>query len=100
MIPLSHNHPNDALFNGFSTGSLPFHLPQGSGGQTQTQSQATASATTGGATAQPQTKPKVRARRGQATDPHSIAERVRFFYLTFPHYSLFSYREKRIKLFR
>ncbi|KAL0679915.1 hypothetical protein Bca4012_007896 [Brassica carinata] len=24
----------------------------------------------------PQTKPKVRARRGQATDPHSIAERL------------------------
>ncbi|XP_010447636.1 PREDICTED: transcription factor bHLH69-like [Camelina sativa] len=75
MIPLSHNHPNDALFNGFSTGSLPFHLPQGSGGQTQ--SQATASTTTGGTTGPTQTKPKVRARRGQATDPHSIAERLR-----------------------
>ncbi|XP_023634910.1 transcription factor bHLH69 [Capsella rubella] len=77
MIPLSHNHPNDALFNGFSAGSLPFHLPQGSGGQAQTQSQATASTTTGGTTAPTQTKPKVRARRGQATDPHSIAERLR-----------------------
>ncbi|XP_010432917.1 PREDICTED: transcription factor bHLH69-like [Camelina sativa] len=74
MIPLSHNH-NDALFNGFSTGSLPFQLPQGSGGQTQ--SPATASTTTGGTTAPTQTKPKVRARRGQATDPHSIAERLR-----------------------
>lgn len=93
MIPLtsSHHHlPNDALFNGFSTGSLPFHLPQGSGGQTQSQSQATASTTTGGTTALPQTKPKVRARRGQATDPHSIAERVRFLLLLLflPHYSL------------
>ncbi|CAL9227543.1 unnamed protein product [Arabidopsis halleri] len=77
MIPLSHNVTNDALFHGFSSGSLPFHLPQGSGSQTQTQSQATASTTTGGTTAQPQTKPKVRARRGQATDPHSIAERLR-----------------------
>ncbi|ESQ54098.1 hypothetical protein EUTSA_v10025656mg [Eutrema salsugineum] len=92
MIPLSHHNPNDAvdgsssvhaLFNGFSAGSLPFHFPQGSGEkmmnqtQTQTQSQATASTTTGGTTAPPQNKPKVRARRGQATDPHSIAERLR-----------------------
>ncbi|CAA7015193.1 unnamed protein product [Microthlaspi erraticum] len=92
MIPLpSHHHQNDAvdgsvhaLYNGFSAGSLPFHLPQGSGGgglmnqgQTQTQSQATASTTTGGTAPPPQTKPKVRARRGQATDPHSIAERLR-----------------------
>ncbi|CAH2077408.1 unnamed protein product [Thlaspi arvense] len=92
MIPLSHHNPNDAvdgsvhaLYNGFSAGSLPFNLPQGSGGrlmnQTQTQSTATATATasttTGGTTAPPQTKPKVRARRGQATDPHSIAERLR-----------------------
>ncbi|KAL1210487.1 Transcription factor LRL2 [Cardamine amara subsp. amara] len=79
MMPLpSHHHPNDSLFNGLSAGSLPFHLPQGSGGgQSQSQSQATASTTTGGTTVQPQTKPKVRARRGQATDPHSIAERLR-----------------------
>ena len=38
----------------------------------------------------PQTKPKVRARRGQATDPHSIAERVRSFSSCFfftPDYS-------------
>ncbi|WZZ24347.1 hypothetical protein YC2023_007748 [Brassica napus] len=86
MIPLSHHNPNDAvdvnaLYSGFSAGSLPFHFPQGSGGgvmkqsHTQTQSQATASTTTGGTAATPQTKPKVRARRGQATDPHSIAER-------------------------
>lgn len=32
---------------------------------------------------QSQPKQKVRARRGQATDPHSIAERVK---LKFPHY--------------
>ncbi|KAF8110816.1 hypothetical protein N665_0078s0010 [Sinapis alba] len=85
MIPLSQHNPNDAvdvnaLYSGFSSGSLPFHFPQGSGGggvMKQTQSQATASTTTGGTTATPQTKPKVRARRGQATDPHSIAERLR-----------------------
>lgn len=28
---------------------------------------------------QPAVRPRVRARRGQATDPHSIAERVRTF---------------------
>ncbi|CAN8326703.1 unnamed protein product [Cochlearia groenlandica] len=85
-----HNHHDavddgsvQALYNGYSSGSLPFNLPQmqtqGSGGgglmnqtQTQTQTQATASAT-----AAAQAKPKVRARRGQATDPHSIAERLR-----------------------
>lgn len=94
MIPLSHHNPNDAvdvnaLYSGFSAGSLPFHFPQGSGGgvmkqsHTPTQSQATASTTTGGTGATPQTKPKVRARRGQATDPHSIAERVRFFFFLF-----------------
>ncbi|CAH8388318.1 unnamed protein product [Eruca vesicaria subsp. sativa] len=72
-----------ALNNGFTTGSLPFHLPQGSGGgvmkqgQTQTQPHATASTTTGNTAAPPQSKSKVRARRGQATDPHSIAERLR-----------------------
>ncbi|CAH8352924.1 unnamed protein product [Eruca vesicaria subsp. sativa] len=89
MIPLSHHNPNDtvdvnALYNGFSAGSLPFHFPQGSGGgvmkqsHTQTHSQATASTTTGGTAVTTQTtKPKVRARRGQATDPHSIAERLR-----------------------
>ncbi|VVB17304.1 unnamed protein product [Arabis nemorensis] len=46
-------------------------------GQTQSQTTATASTTTGGTAAPPQSKPKVRARRGQATDPHSIAERLR-----------------------
>lgn len=51
-------------------------------GQTQTQSQpqASASTATGGTVATPpQSRTKIRARRGQATDPHSIAERVSFF---------------------
>ena len=43
-------------------------------GTVMNQSQASGS-TTGGTPAQP--KQRVRARRGQATDPHSIAERVR-----------------------
>ncbi|KAL0698180.1 hypothetical protein Bca4012_054302 [Brassica carinata] len=83
MIPLPHHYTNDAadgslhaLCDGFSAGSLPFR-----GGvmkqETQTQQQATASTTTCGTAAPSQTKPKVRARRGQATDPHSIAERLR-----------------------
>lgn len=104
MIPLSHHNPNDAvdvnaLYSGFSAGSLPFHFPQGSGGgvmkqsHTPTQSQATASTTTGGTATTPQTKPKVRARRGQATDPHSIAERVRFFFFYFSSLFVFSYQE-------
>lgn len=46
--------------------------------QTQTQTNTQASGSTGGNTpAQP--KQRVRARRGQATDPHSIAERVQNF---------------------
>ncbi|XP_003610348.2 bHLH transcription factor RHL1 isoform X2 [Medicago truncatula] len=69
-----------ALFNGFS-GSLhgvaqPHHFqpPQGQSfgsGSVSATNQAPAS----GAPAQP--RQKVRARRGQATDPHSIAERLR-----------------------
>ncbi|KAK2366204.1 basic helix-loop-helix (bHLH) DNA-binding superfamily protein [Trifolium repens] len=71
-----------ALFNGFS-GSLNgvagnqthhFQPPQGQsfgGGSVSATNQAPAS----GAPAQP--RQKVRARRGQATDPHSIAERMR-----------------------
>ncbi|KFK32666.1 hypothetical protein AALP_AA6G272900 [Arabis alpina] len=98
MMPLSSHPQNDlvdvstvhALYNGISAaGSLPFHIPQGSGGglmnqqgqkqtQTQSQPQASASTATGGTTvAPPQSRTKVRARRGQATDPHSIAERLR-----------------------
>lgn len=87
-----------ALFNGF-TGSLHassqtsnqaqhFHQSQGGnmqnqnyggavGGMSQTQANGSGGGTggTGGAPAQP--RQRVRARRGQATDPHSIAERLR-----------------------
>ncbi|XP_022556907.2 transcription factor LRL1-like isoform X2 [Brassica napus] len=96
MMPLSSHHQNDnvdgssahALYSGFSaTGSRPFHIPQGSGGgpmhqqgqtQRQPQQQASASTDTGGTAVSPsQSRTKVRARRGQATDPHSIAERLR-----------------------
>ncbi|KAK9947364.1 hypothetical protein M0R45_002993 [Rubus argutus] len=76
-----------ALFNGF-TGSLSpnqpqhFHHPQGGSLQAQNygapaaaMNQAPASGSAGAAAAQP--RPRVRARRGQATDPHSIAERLR-----------------------
>ncbi|XP_022731640.1 transcription factor bHLH66-like isoform X2 [Durio zibethinus] len=84
-----------ALCNSFGAGSLHgtnqssnqfqhFHHPQGGNMQAQNfgvtagtvmnQSQASGS-TTGGTPAQP--KQRVRARRGQATDPHSIAERLR-----------------------
>ncbi|KAF8056424.1 hypothetical protein N665_1270s0006 [Sinapis alba] len=91
MMPLSSHQQNDnvdALYSGFSaTGSLPFHIPQGPGGgpmhqqgqtQRQPKQQASASTDTGGAAASPsQSRTKVRARRGQATDPHSIAERLR-----------------------
>ncbi|XP_050381258.1 bHLH transcription factor RHL1-like [Argentina anserina] len=78
-----------ALFNGF-TGSLSpnesqhFHHPQGGalqaqnyGAQAQAQAmtQPPASGSAGATAAQP--RPRVRARRGQATDPHSIAERLR-----------------------
>ncbi|CAN8314932.1 unnamed protein product [Cochlearia groenlandica] len=92
MIPLTshhhHHHQNgvvadSALYNGFSgaAGSLPFNIPQGlmnQHEQTQTQPQTSSSTATGGSVAAaPQNKTKVRARRGQATDPHSIAERLR-----------------------
>ncbi|XWS26270.1 hypothetical protein CRYUN_Cryun26dG0017100 [Craigia yunnanensis] len=84
-----------ALYNGFGAESLHgtsqpsnqpqhFHHPQGGTTQAQNfgatagtvmnQSQAGGS-TTGGTPTQP--KQRVRARRGQATDPHSIAERLR-----------------------
>lgn len=46
----------------------------GVGGMSQTQGNGGGGGT-GGAPAQP--RQRVRARRGQATDPHSIAERVR-----------------------
>ncbi|CAF2278998.1 hypothetical protein HID58_015472 [Brassica napus] len=96
MMPLQSHQQNDnvdgssahALYNGFAaTRSLPFHIPQGSGGgpmhqqgqtQRQPQQQASASTDTGGTAVSPShSRTKVRARRGQATDPHSIAERLR-----------------------
>ncbi|KAL2502491.1 transcription factor bHLH [Forsythia ovata] len=86
----SANPANDAsmqgLFNGF-TGSLGqtanqsqhFHHPQAQnfgGAPSPAMNQPAASGSTGGGTpAQP--RQRVRARRGQATDPHSIAERLR-----------------------
>ncbi|OMO61740.1 hypothetical protein CCACVL1_23271 [Corchorus capsularis] len=87
------------MFNGFGAGSLHganqssnqtqhFHHPQGGAMQAQNfgaaaaaaaagtvMNQSQASGSTGGTPAQP--KQRVRARRGQATDPHSIAERLR-----------------------
>ncbi|KAF8102545.1 hypothetical protein N665_0198s0245 [Sinapis alba] len=53
-----------------------FHHPQESGGPSQDglQGQGTVSTTSAPVARQ---KPRVRARRGQATDPHSIAERLR-----------------------
>ncbi|GFY99629.1 LJRHL1-like 1 [Actinidia rufa] len=65
----------DSLYNGF-TGSQNFHNPQNYGGPTAVLNQApAASGSGGGGPSQP--RQRVRARRGQATDPHSIAERLR-----------------------
>nr|GMD24326.1 transcription factor bHLH66-like [Ipomoea batatas] len=105
-VPLSltggdQNEANDnkfeALFNGFTgslgqTSSQPHHFHHPQGGEMQAQSfgapsapppmnqglASTGSASTGGGAAPAQPKQqRVRARRGQATDPHSIAERLR-----------------------
>ncbi|CAI0427469.1 unnamed protein product [Linum tenue] len=77
------------LFNGFGSGSIQspphFHHPTmqpgqsfgaGGGGPTASPGKAQPQASGSAATAS-QGKPRVRARRGQATDPHSIAERLR-----------------------
>lgn len=83
-----------ALFNGFSgslhggaTAQSPnqhFHQPQGGslqaqnyGGPGAAMNQGPPSGSGGGGGAPAQPRPRVRARRGQATDPHSIAERLR-----------------------
>lgn len=81
-----------ALFNGFGSGSLAgagqapnqFHHPQGGPMGAQQNYGAPGAAVnqtpapSGSSGAQPaQPRPRVRARRGQATDPHSIAERLR-----------------------
>lgn len=48
------------------------------GGMSQTQANGSGGGGTGGTGGAPaQPRQRVRARRGQATDPHSIAERVR-----------------------
>ena len=49
-------------------------------------------AQTGGVAAAVQPRQRVRARRGQATDPHSIAERVRQFLFLFSIFVLFETR--------
>ncbi|GFP90213.1 transcription factor bhlh69 [Phtheirospermum japonicum] len=86
---LTNDESIKAFLNGFtgqtSNQSQHFHHPQG-GTLQQSQNFGAATAPTmsqpaasgsggGGATGQP--KQRVRARRGQATDPHSIAERLR-----------------------
>ncbi|XP_052183270.1 bHLH transcription factor RHL1-like [Diospyros lotus] len=90
----SHNPVGDgsvqALYNGLA-GSLHdagqtsnqgqhFHRPQaqtfGAAAPTMSQTPAPSASAGGGAPAQPRQQ-RVRARRGQATDPHSIAERLR-----------------------
>ncbi|KAK9678298.1 hypothetical protein RND81_11G201800 [Saponaria officinalis] len=92
--PGAFQYPFDDGFNaggGFGPGSLngnghginsqhPFHPPppQNFGGVTGGAAAPPASASTGGSSgATPQKQSRVRARRGQATDPHSIAERLR-----------------------
>ncbi|KAJ0246025.1 Transcription factor LRL3 [Hirschfeldia incana] len=68
--PLPHASTVDASFPD------QFHQPQESGAPSQDglQGQGTVSTTSAPVARQ---KPRVRARRGQATDPHSIAERLR-----------------------
>lgn len=48
----------------------------GAPGAMMSQPQPPATGSLSGATTPSQARPRVRARRGQATDPHSIAERV------------------------
>ncbi|CAI9787413.1 unnamed protein product [Fraxinus pennsylvanica] len=86
----SANLANEALYNGFieslgqSSNQPPnFHHPQGEAIQAQSLGAPASMAAAmnqpggnGGGTP-PQPKQRVRARRGQATDPHSIAERLR-----------------------
>ncbi|KAE8658116.1 Transcription factor bHLH69 [Hibiscus syriacus] len=64
-----------ALFNGFGDGS--FHHPQASFGANSTTEINQSQGPTAVAPPTEKPKQKVRARRGQATDPHSIAERLR-----------------------
>ncbi|GMJ07695.1 hypothetical protein HRI_004438700 [Hibiscus trionum] len=64
-----------ALFNGFGDGS--FHHPQASFGADSTTEINQSQGPTAAVPPPEKPKQKVRARRGQATDPHSIAERLR-----------------------
>ncbi|KAG5097005.1 hypothetical protein AAZX31_17G072900 [Glycine max] len=68
-----------ALYNGFSGSLQPnnqtHHFQQHPQPQVQGQSFGASAPANGGGSGQP--KQRVRARRGQATDPHSIAERLR-----------------------
>ncbi|KAK8602545.1 hypothetical protein V6N13_057826 [Hibiscus sabdariffa] len=64
-----------ALFNSLGYGSL--HHPQASFGSDSTTEVNHSQAPTAAAAMPEKPKQKVRARRGQATDPHSIAERLR-----------------------
>ncbi|KAL8208764.1 hypothetical protein R6Q57_008176 [Mikania cordata] len=83
--PIGDNNSIQNLFHGFA-GSLTSNQNQqfrslpaqtfGSPGAVMNQVQAT-SVTAGGGAAPAQPRQRVRARRGQATDPHSIAERLR-----------------------
>nr|WQQ41782.1 bHLH40 protein [Camellia japonica] len=76
-----------ALYNGFagslhSTGQTSnqaqqFHHPQNFGAASPVINQAAAASGAAGGGAAGQPRQRVRARRGQATDPHSIAERLR-----------------------
>ncbi|XP_051205291.1 bHLH transcription factor RHL1 [Lolium perenne] len=76
-----------AMFNGFGAhgGAGAVQPPFGQGGSMSGQSfggpaasgGTTAPASSGGGGANPPRQTRVRARRGQATDPHSIAERLR-----------------------
>ncbi|URD97767.1 Helix-loop-helix DNA-binding domain [Musa troglodytarum] len=67
----SFHHPQSAPMPGQNFGAAP---PAAGAGQTPAAS-ALASASAGGGSGPP--RQRVRARRGQATDPHSIAERLR-----------------------
>ncbi|KAL4297503.1 hypothetical protein GQ457_12G020450 [Hibiscus cannabinus] len=64
-----------ALFNSLGYGSL--HQPQASFGSDSTPEVNHSQVPTAAAATPGKPKQKVRARRGQATDPHSIAERLR-----------------------
>ncbi|XP_018469763.2 transcription factor LRL3-like [Raphanus sativus] len=75
-LPPPHPHPPPHASTIDASFPDHFHQPQESGGPSQDglQAQGTVSTTSAPVARQ---KPRVRARRGQATDPHSIAERLR-----------------------